>query len=332
MRALVVGAGAVGQAYARHLQLGGADVTFFVRDKYRATLERGLDMYWLNAPRPTEPARFETFGIVTRPDEVAARRFDQVYLTVSSPALAGAWLRELIAATGDATIIALEPGADDRAVLLAAGVPVERLVQGMITLISYAAPLPGETRFPRPGMAYWFPPMTPAPHSGPRERTAAAVRALRAGKLPAKVHPDVPATVAFPSAVLMPYLIALESAGWSFRELGRGPAIALGARAAREALAITAATTGRRIPFGARAIARPTMLRIALWFGRRVIPLPLEIYLREHFTKVHAQTIEFMEGYIAKGKKAGAPVAALEELLASVQPAHAQARTERPVA
>jgi 2-dehydropantoate 2-reductase len=332
MRALVVGAGAVGQAYARHLQLGGAEVTFFVRDKYRATLERGLDMYWLNAPRPTEPVRFETFSIVTQPHEVAARRFDQVYLTVSSPALAGPWLRELIAATGDATIIALEPGADDRAVLLAAGVPVERLVQGMITLISYSAPLPGETRFPKPGMAYWFPPMAPAPHSGPRERTAAVVRALRAGKLPSKVHRDVPATVAFPSAVLMPYLIALESAGWSFRELGRGPAIALGASAAREALAITAATTGRRTPFGARAIARPTLLRLALWFGRRVIPLPLEIYLREHFTKVHAQTIEFMEGYIAKGKKAGVSVAALEELLASVEPAHAPARSERPVA
>ncbi|MGH2899267.1 MAG: hypothetical protein ACRDMZ_11380, partial [Solirubrobacteraceae bacterium] len=114
--------------------------------------------------------------------------------------------------------------------------------------------------------------------------------------------------------------------------LGRGPAIALGARAVREALAVTAATTGRRIPFGARMLARPGMLRLALWFGRRVVPLPLEVYLREHFIKVHAQTIEFMEGYIAKGKKAGVSVAALEELLASVRPAHAPAHAERPVA
>ena len=84
-RALVVGAGAVGQVYGRHLQLGGAQVTFFVRDKYRAMVERGFDMYALNSRRPTEPVRFEEFSVVSRPDEVAARRFDQVYLTVSSP-------------------------------------------------------------------------------------------------------------------------------------------------------------------------------------------------------------------------------------------------------
>jgi ketopantoate reductase len=335
MRALVVGAGAVGQVYARHLQLGGADVTFFVREKYRATLERGLDMYPLNGRRPTEPVRFDAFSVVSRPDEVAARTFDQVYLTVSSPALAGPWLRELIAATGDATIVALQPGNDERAVLLAAGVPADRLVSGMITLISYAAPLPGETRFPKPGMAYWFPPMAPAPHSGPRERTAAVVRALRAGKLPSKVHRDVPGAVAFPSAILMPYLVALETAGWSFQALGRGPAIDLGARGAREALAVTAATTGRRRPLGARVLSRPSMLRFALWFAARLFPLPLEIYLREHFTKVHAQTIEFIANYIAKGKPAGVGVAALEQLLAGVEPAQplaAARQPERPVA
>ena len=330
-RVLVVGAGAVGQVYGRHLQLGGAEVTFFVRDRYRATVERGFDMYTLNGRRPTEPVRFEAFSVVTHPDEVAARRFDQVYLTVSSPALAGAWLRELVAAAGDATIVALQPGKDDEAVLLAAGVPAERLVSGMITLISYSAPLPGETRFPRPGMAYWFPPMAPMPLSGPRERAAAVVDALRAGKLPAKRHPDVPSSVAFPSAILMPYLVALETAGWSFRELGRGRAIELGARAAREALAVVAAGSGRRPSLGARLMARPRMLRLALWFGRRVTPLPLEIYLREHFTKVHDQTIEFMLGYIAKGKHAGLEVTALEQLVAEV-PAVRAPVTAREVA
>jgi ketopantoate reductase len=335
MRALVVGAGAVGQVYARHLQLGGAEVTFFVRDKYRAALERGLDMYALNGPRPSKPVRFEAFKVVSRPDEVAAHRFDQVYLTVSSPALAGPWLRELIAVTGDATIVALQPGNDERALLLAAGVPADRLVQGMITLISYSAPLPGETRFPKPGMAYWFPPLAPAPHSGPRERTAAVVRALRAGKLPSKVHRDVPGAVAFPSAILMPYLVALETAGWSFPALGASPALDLGARAVREALAVTAATTGRRRPLGARVLSRPTMLRFTLWFAARLVPLPLEIYLREHFIKVHAQTIEFMANYIAKGKQAGVGVSALEQLLAGVESAETSAavrQPERPVA
>jgi ketopantoate reductase len=33
MRALVVGAGAVGQVYGHHLARGGADVAFYVRPK-----------------------------------------------------------------------------------------------------------------------------------------------------------------------------------------------------------------------------------------------------------------------------------------------------------
>lgn len=317
LHVLVVGAGAVGQVYARHLQLGGADVTFFVREKYRAAMARGVELYPLNERRPTEPRRFDAFSVVTRADEVAARRFDQVYLTVSSPALAGAWLGELIAAVGDATIVALEPGLDERARLLAAGVAEDRLVSGVITLISYAAPLPGETRFPRAGMAYWFPPMAPCRLSGPR--ADAVVRALRAGGLPAKRHGDVPSWVASPSAVLMPYLVALEAAGWSIAELWRSEAGARGGRGARAALEV--ATMGRRPPLSARALARPGMLRFALWAARRFVPLPFETYLREHFLKVRAQTIDFMAGYIAKGKDAGIDVSALELLLAEVEDA-----------
>lgn len=319
---LVVGAGAVGQVYARHLQRGGARVTFFVREKYRADAERGFALYALNGRRPTEPQRFEDFAVLTQIEEVAARRFDQVYVTVSSPALAGPWLRALASATGDATIVALQPGRDDERVLHAAGIAADRLVSGVITLISYAAPLPGETRFPQPGMAYWFPPLAPCLLSGPRAE--AVVRALRAGGLPAKRHRDVPGLVAFPTAILMAYLAALESAGWSMRALWQSGAGALGARGAREALAVIAA--GRKPPLRARLMARPGVLRFALWAGRRVVPLPLEIYLREHFLKVRAQTIQFLTGYIADGKRAGVAVGALEELLAAVEPASGSSR------
>lgn len=319
-RVLVIGAGAVGQVYARHAQQGGAEVTFFVREKYRDQVARGLDLYPLNRGRRhrTEPVRFEEFSVVSRVDEIAGSRFDQVYVTVSSPALRGPWLAELIAAAGDATIVALEPGREDRDTLVAAGASPDRLVSGMITLISYIAPLPGETRFAKPGMAYWFPPMSPAPFSGPAERTAAVVALLRKGGLPAKQHPDVPRAVAFPSTVLMAYLVALENAGWSFRTLRRDH-IQLGARGAREGIAIVSHSEGRP-PLGARIIARPAILRIALWLGQRAVPLPLEIYLKEHFTKVGDQTRLFMTGYIARGKQAGLPVTALEQLMATLPP------------
>ncbi len=318
---LVVGAGAVGQVYGRHAQLGGADVTFFVREKYRDAVAGGLDLYPLNRSRRrrTEPVRFDELIVVSRVDEVAARCFDQVYLTVSSPALRGPWLAELIAAAGDATIVALQPGRDDRDTILAAGASADRLVSGMITLISYPAPLPGETRFPGPGMAYWFPPMAPAPFSGPADRVAAVVALMKRGKLPAKRHRDVPRAVAFPSAVMMAYLVALENAGWSFRALAKD-GIQLGARGAREALAVVGHSEGR-VPFGMRVIARPRVLRMGLWFARRVIPLPLEIYLHEHFTKVGDQTREFMAGYITRGREAGVEIAALERLTAALPPA-----------
>lgn len=312
LRVLVVGAGAVGQVFGRHLQRGGAEVACFVRERYREAAARGFDLYPLNGRR--EPARFEGFAVLTRADEVAARRFDQVYLTVPSPALDGDWLPALIAACGDATIVSLQPGLEDRARFLAAGAVEARLVSGMISLLSYAAPLPGETRFARPGTAYWFPPLAPSPFSGPREPTAAVVAALRAGKLPAARRADVPRAAAYPTAIMMPYLVALESAGWSLRTLAQRGAMARAARGARAALAVVA--RGRGIPLYAQLVARPWVVRTGLWVARRVVPLPLERYFERHFTKVREQTITLMITYIETGKRAGLDVAPLEALLA----------------
>ena len=317
----MVGAGAVGQVYGRHAAIGGADVTFFVREKYRAAVGLGFDMYPLNRRGKLTPVRFEGFSVVSRADEVAERKFDQVYLTVSSSALSGPWLAELIAAIGDATILALQPGQDDLDTILAAGAARDHVISGVITLISYSAPLPGETRFPRPGMAYWFPPLSPSMVSGPTERTARVVALLKGGGLPTKRHPDVPKFAAFPTAMMMPYLVALESSGWTFRGLTRGP-IQLAARGAREAMAIVARTAGKT-PLMMRLVARPRVLRMGLWFARRIVPLPLEIYLREHFIKVGDQTRLFMAGYIAHGKSAGMEVSALEQLTASIATAAA---------
>ncbi|HUQ00861.1 MAG TPA: 2-dehydropantoate 2-reductase N-terminal domain-containing protein [Kofleriaceae bacterium] len=317
---LVVGAGSVGQVYARHYQLGGAKVTFFVREKYKAEVERGFDMYPLNerSARRGEAVRFAGFDVVTRADEVAARTFDQVMITVASPALRGPWLAELVTAARDATIVALQPGLDDRALYLAAGATDDRLVQGLISLISYHAPLPGETRFPGPGMAYWFPPMGPSPFSGPTARRDAVIAALKRGKLPARKHADVGRTAGFPTAVMMPYLVALELGGWTVRGARRSGKLALGGRGAREAVEIVRARLGKP-PFGLGILARPTILRSGVFLARPLIPLPLEIYLEEHFTKVGDQTREFLEGYIAKGQAAGLPTAALEELASELR-------------
>ncbi len=312
---LVVGAGAVGQVFGRHLQLGGARVTFFVREKYLREVAQGFTLYPLNRGLRAAPEHFQGFDAVSTPGEVARTRFEQVFLTVSSPAVRGPWLPALVHAIGDATVVSLQPSPDDRTPVRDAGVPGERLVSGLISLISYAAPLPGETRFTSPGTAYWFPPLMPSLFSGPRERTTAVVGALSRGGLPAKIHPDVPRAVAFPTAIMMAYLTALEGAGWSLRAASRSGQLALGARGAREATAIVARTQGRP-PLWARFLSWPSILRLGLWFGERVCPFPLERYLEKHFTKVGDQTRLLVSSMISSGKQAGLEVSALERLMA----------------
>jgi ketopantoate reductase len=317
MRALVVGAGAVGQPYGRHLHLGGAEVTFLVKPRHARELEGGMSLYPLNDRRHrTIPVRFREYELVTSAREVAASRWDQVYLTVSSTALRGDWLPELLAAVGDATIIALQPGLDDRALILR-HLPEERLVAGLISLISYAAPLPGETRFPEPGVATWFPPLAPSPFSGPSPRVDAVVAALRAGGFPARRHPDVGKLSGFPSALMMPYLVALEASGWTFAGLRAGGHLATAARAAREAMAAVATRHGRRPALLALA-ARPLVVRSGLWLGRLVVPLDLETYLRVHFLKVGDQTRMMMDRYVELAHEHGLEAGALEELRAAV--------------
>ncbi|MFN0245958.1 MAG: ketopantoate reductase family protein [Kofleriaceae bacterium] len=318
MRVLVVGAGAVGQVYGRHLRLGGAEVTFFVREKYRAEALRGFTMYALNrsGAGKTERLRFTELAAISSTKEIT-QPFDQVWLTVSSPALQGAWLPELAAATGpDAIYVMLQPGLEDRRVVEDAGVPSPRIVAGVISMISYHAPLPGETRFPEPGMAYWFPPGAPTMLSG--ERARSVVDALRAGKCPAKVHRDAQAFALFPSAIMHAYLVALEASGWKFRALFGGSFSKLAAQGSREALAALSASTKRRVPFAMRLVARKTTIRTAMWFARRVVPLPLETYFEAHFTKVGDQTREFMSSFIALGKQHGTPVGAMHELVAAL--------------
>jgi hypothetical protein len=298
--------------------MGGAEVTFFVREKYRAEVERGFTMYALNrsGAGKTERLRFTELAAISSTKEIT-QPFDQVWLTVSSPALQGAWLPELVAATGpDATYVMLQPGLEDRHVVERAGVPIARIVVGVISMISYHAPLPGETRFPEPGMAYWFPPAAPTMLSGERAKPAAV--ALRAGKCPAKVHRDAQAFALFPSAIMHAYLVALEASGWKFRSLFGGTLSKLAARGSREALAALSASTKRRVPFTMRLVARKTTIRTAMWFARRVVPLPLETYFEAHFTKVGDQTREFMSSFIALGKQHGTPVDAMHELVAAL--------------
>lgn len=325
LSALIVGAGAVGQVYARHLQLGGAKVTLYVRERHRAEAVGGFDLVRVRGlgrargRARRELVRLEGCDVVTTAEEVAARRFDQVYLTLPSTGLHGAWLAALVGAIGDATVVGLTPSPGDRALLFAAGVKPEHLVDGLISLVSYHSPLDGEDADTPPGTTYWFPPASPCLLSG-SARVDDVVAALERGGMPARRHRDVPHMAAFPNAAFMVYLTALEAAGWSLAALLQREALARAVRGARQALASAEVAAGPRPIALGLLVTRGWLLRVALWFGLRAVPFPLEAYLRAHFTKVGAQTRLILDSLITRGKAAELPVDELRALRADVSP------------
>jgi ketopantoate reductase len=317
MRALVVGAGVVGQVYGRHLARGGAEVAFLVKPEHAEEVRSGLTHYPLNRLRRRDgrPERFSGYRVHTRIADLAAESWDQVYLTMSSPALrAGGWFSSLAEVVGGATIVLLQPGPEDRAFVLRE-VPEERVVQGIITMIGYPAPLPGERRFQEPGIAYWFPPLTPSPLAGGTSRAGAVVRALNEGGLPARRVRDVARSTDYGAAFMLPLIAGLELAGWRLDRF-RGPEyLGLAVRASREALEVIARRRRERPPLRFRLLARPVLLRPFLRLAPLATPFDLEAYLRVHFTKVGEQTRDVVQTYLDWGKAAGSETHALERVL-----------------
>jgi ketopantoate reductase len=316
MRVLVVGAGAVGQVFGHHLAEGGAEVVWFVKPGHLAWVREGFTLYPLNRRRGAEPLRIEAPAHLTTPEEVERSAFDQVWLSVSATAMQGPWRAPLLRAAGDATVVCLTPGIETQRLLLE-DVSDARLVTGMIGLLAYQAPLPGETRFAKPGIAYWFPPLSPSRFSGPREALDAVLGALKRGGLPARRVADAVRAEELPSAVLTSYMLALEAADWSFAKMRAGDHLDLAARAAREALTVAAHSLGHAPP-ASRALLRGWVGRMGLSIAPRLAPVDLEAYLAHHFGKVRDQTHLFARETLARAEAAGLPSTNLATLYARV--------------
>ncbi|TNF31110.1 MAG: ketopantoate reductase [Deltaproteobacteria bacterium] len=313
-RILLVGGGAVGQAYGFHLQRGGARVAFLLKPRHAAAARAGFAVYPLNtkAGKRREPTRFSGFDVRTDVGEVAAERWDQVWLCLSSTALRAPWFDALCGAIGDATLVSLTPALDDHR-YVTARYPAERVVAGMINMISYQAPLPGEV-VPEPGVAYYRPGRNP--FSGPDAgRVAAVVAALSAGGWKARRVRDAARAASFGSAMMMPALVALELSGWSLAAVRRSPALRTAVAASGEAMRVVAAYRGESRPLS-RLAMRPCVLRLVTRLAPRVLPLDVETYLRVHFEKVGDQTAFMLERYATLGAERGVPTPALEALRA----------------
>jgi hypothetical protein len=310
MNVLIVGAGAVGVVYGRHLQMAGAKLSFYVREKYVEQVQSGMIVYPLNEHKDWKPVKFQEYEVLSTVEQVKKERFDQVWLAVSSTAIRAEWLDPFIEACGDATIVSLTPGLEDYEFLVK-GIPAERLCSGLITFISYQAPLATETIEPA-GIAYWFPPLSKNPFSGPAEPVKQLVSFLNKGGCPAKKLKDTNAASAMPSSMLMPHLVALEGADWSFKGLRNSDLLKLGSKAARQAMAIAGKKVGKS-PWYRGAIC-PLTLRMIMGMAPRVIPFDIETYLRYHFTKVGDQTRLYIDTYLKYGEEYQMPHDAIQEL------------------
>jgi 2-dehydropantoate 2-reductase len=304
MDALLVGAGAVGQVLGLHLQRGGARVHFLVRPAYAEATRRGFVLQPLHGARA--PATLTPDGVLTTVDEVAARRWDVVLLCVSSTALrAGSWLADVARAAGAATVVAIQPGLDDPA-LVGAQVPRERLVWSMFGLVSYV-----EAEATR----WYLPPLARLPFDGPRARPIAET--LTRGGLPSVVRAGVADALAFAGAALDLHIVALECAGWSLASLRRDRALVGELHAALdEALAVAAHHRGRAAPWLLRRLLRPWVTRLLLRLVPRLAPFDAERYLRGHFTKVGDQTAAQLDAYVALAAKDTPALRRLRERLA----------------
>lgn len=313
---LIIGAGAVGQVYGYQFAQAGNAVSFFVKEKYRSDLEKGLTLYNLNQDKKKKrPIHFTDFSILTDWDSAANHQqpWDQIYLCISSTALLNFDFDGLKKAVSQSTtVVLLQPGPDDYQLAIK-HIAKEQLVQGMITLISYAAPLPTET-VPEPGITYWLPPMAATPFAGNPKRRGDIVDTFKRASMNANAKPNLRDMAPYPTAALMAFLTALEASDWQFDKLEHNVSLQKAMfKAQKQAFKAISEKTHTKPPLWQHALS-PWLLKILFKVAPKVVPLDLETYFQVHFTKVKDQTKLFMRTYIEAASQYGVEATELIEL------------------
>lgn len=314
MKILIVGAGAVGQVYGWHLRAAGHEVSFFVKAAYQQQMAAGLALHRLSYSG-TRSHKWSQVHAIREPAEVAAVRWDQVWLTLPSDALRGELAAQVMAAVGNATVVCLQPDIEDGAYVQAHVPAPAQVVQGIITFISYQSPLPGKAG--PEGIAYFLPPLAPGLFAGDKVRVQGVVQALKAGGISARAVPDFAKAAAGAPALLQPLMCALEINQWKLSSLISSDHFRLSLQASAEALRVAEREVGANISVLKRLL-RPGLWRMVLLLSRRVLPLDLETYLPYHYGKVGIQSRLMLATYIRLGQRHGVSTQALQALLAAL--------------
>ncbi|MCG8613342.1 MAG: hypothetical protein MI864_22760 [Pseudomonadales bacterium] len=321
---LIIGAGAVGQVYGYRLAQAGNRVTFMVKEKYQCALQAGLTLYNLGQDKlKKRPIQFTQYKVITNWPEAAVqsenRAWDQIYLCISSTALRSfdfTGLKTLL--KPGTTLVLLQPGPQDYQ-LVSPHWPATQIVQGVISLISYNAPLRTE-QVPESGIAFWLPPLVATPFDGPSTQVKSVIRTFRQSGMKAVHKKKLAQSAPYPTAAFMIFLTALEIKNWKLAALREDKELQkLVIRAIHETFQALSQDSGSRNPLW-RYLVTPLSIRVLLRIGPGAVPLDLETYLEYHFTKVGDQTRLFTQSYQLLAQDRGLSTPAMEQLL-RLQPA-----------
>ncbi|MGM0563897.1 MAG: 2-dehydropantoate 2-reductase N-terminal domain-containing protein [Pseudomonadota bacterium] len=307
-RILIIGSGAVGAVYGYHLQQAGCEVAYLVRNPASPNARMPRDLYQYRYFGEPQHRHLDA-PVLTQ----ATADWDQVWLTLPSEALQSPWLAEQLAVFGaDTPLISWTPNFRDRETLsqLYKG-PIQH---GLIGLISFHTPLPGH-QSPPEGWGYYLPPRSAMlDDSQPGKRAA---KLLKAGGYPAVSMKNLPWVAGRATALTIPAISALETAGWSLKNIRNKRYLTMASGASREATTISAHYFKIRTPLTV-PLQRPWLFRLLALVAPRVIPIPLETYLHYHFSKVGEQTRLMLDQWIEEGKRRRLPVTKLKELRQSL--------------
>lgn len=313
---LIIGAGSVGLVYGYHLAKGGFSVTFLIKGKYQSAFENGAFLYDLRKDKQLKsPIHFKEFSTMTSFKELTSKNWSQIYFCISSTALHTFDFVGFNAnIKGEPSIIKLQPGIEDLE-LLQQKYSKERIVEGMITLISYPCPLPTEN-VKQAGTAFWFPPLSPTPFSGEQKRRDNIIQTFKAAGISASSTKNVFMDALFPSGFLSGLISSLELAGWKFSELKNSKKLLDGFEILNhEIFKVLEQEYTRKTPVIFQMLNRTWIFRLLLSVAPKLVPFDLETYLEIHFSKVKDQSLFHLNNYKDAGLRANVSVKKITEVI-----------------
>ncbi|KAJ3086729.1 hypothetical protein HK102_012621 [Quaeritorhiza haematococci] len=323
MHILIVGAGAVGQVYAHHLLKGGAQIHFLVREHNVENLRNHpLRLHQLHSPKylglfghkphgQTEliqPTQYQVHTIEDIKKGSLPSDLDAIILTVPSDALErGTWLRDLAQVQNQKgarwLMMNFCPGTEDRKIIASSGFAEEQIVDGIITLIAWQAPLPGqkfdpinantdEATNPNSIIGYISSPQILKKRVVDAESAAIktkVVAGFKAGGIPIQEVSHDPTKVS--RGIFQPWLLGLEAADWSFDTLKKDRTLlSLTAGSIKEHLEFIGRRFNMRLPAFVSWFIWPWTVKLLCFGVSRFPMMDMEAFLKYHFTKVGTQT------------------------------------------